>query len=101
MQPHPQLVRHLEQTAPNLLTSLLLWFNIDTHSLQSQSERLDALLSEMNILSVETCYQALSELELPDLVRLSILNEFGPSFARKVSCTLLESTTCERLLPSA
>jgi hypothetical protein len=55
----------------------------------------------MNTLSIETCYQALSELELPDLVRLSILNEFGPSFAGKVSCTLLESTTCQRLLPSA
>jgi hypothetical protein len=101
MQPHPQLVQHLERTAPDCLKSLLIWFNIDTHSLQSQSERLDALLSEMNTMSVETCYQSLSQLELPDLVRLSILNEFGPEFADKPSFSLLETTTSHRLLKPA
>lgn len=97
MQPHPQLLQHLEQTALGRLKAFLLWFNVDTHSLQSQSERLDALLTEMNTISPEACYQALSELELPDLVRLSILNEFGPQFARKPGFLFLETMLYRQL----
>jgi hypothetical protein len=97
MQPHPQLLQHLEQTAMDRLKGLLLWLNIDTHRIQSQSERLNALLDEMNTISPESCYQALSQLELADLARFSILNEFGPQFARKPGFPLLETMLHRRL----
>lgn len=97
MQPHPQLLQHLEQTAPGLLKSLLLWLNSDTHLIQSPSERLNALLSEVHTMTPEHCYESLEQLQLPDLVRLSILNEFGPQFAHKPGFTLLESTVQQRM----
>lgn len=94
MQLNPQLLHALETPE---LKRLLLWFETDTQSIQSQSERLDALLSEVNTMQADTCYQTLSELALSDMVRLTILNEFGPEFAQKTGFPLLETATHHRL----
>lgn len=90
MQLNSQLLNHLEMTAPERLKSLFLWFHGNAQSLHTQSTYFEALLSEVNTMPIETCYQTLDQLELPDLVQFSILNEFGPQFAQKASFSLLE-----------
>ena len=100
MQLNTQLLNHLEMTAPERLKGLFLWLNINVHNLQSQSQCLDALISEVNTMPIETCYRTLAQLALPDLIQLSLLNEFGPQFARKASFSLLEKLLSQQLCGS-
>ncbi|HEY9745650.1 MAG TPA: hypothetical protein V6C99_05485 [Oculatellaceae cyanobacterium] len=100
MQLNPKLLQHLELTSPESFKGLFLWLHADTQLLPTPSEQQQKLLSEIYAMTPETCYETLSQLELPDLVRLSILNEFGPQFADKPGYNLLETAACQRLLTS-
>lgn len=96
---NPRLARVLETYEPNRLKAILMWFNADSQTLSTQSETLNAMLTEVQHMNMETCYQLASQLELNELVDLSILNEFGPTFADKSSFVWLSQHVSHRLVP--
>jgi hypothetical protein len=83
---NPRLAKLLEAYEPERLKAILMWFNADAQSLPAQSER-----------SVDTCYQLASQLELDEMVRISILNEFGPNFEGKAAYQWLNRNMSRRL----
>lgn len=85
MQLNPKLARLLEAYEPDRLKAILLWFNADAQSLPAQNERLNAILDEMQTMTIDTCYRVISELEMTEMIRISILNEFGPQFEQRAA----------------
>lgn len=97
---NPRLASLLETYEPERLKALLLWFNADAQSVSGQSQRLHAILDETLHMDMDACYQAASQLQLDDMVHVSILNEFGPEFAKKAAFQWLNRTMTLRLAQS-
>ncbi len=94
---NPRLAKRLEAYEPERLKAILMWFNADRQSFQSQSERLTVILDEMQQLTVDSCYELAGQLDLDDLVQVSILNEFGPRFEEKPAFVWLSRSVSQRL----
>ncbi len=84
----------LEDLPAEQVKKLMLWYASGPESVETQSQALQAILNEVETLDSESCYQNLESLSLQSLVSHSIMNEFGPSFAKR-SCfnSLSEAVT--------
>ncbi len=97
MQLNPRLARLMETYEPERLQALLLWFNTDQQSLNTQSERLSSILAEAQSRDIADCYRLASQLQPAQLAEFSILNEFGPNFAARASFPWLVRGVSQRL----
>ncbi len=80
---HPHIDDLLAELEREQQKALLLWFAAEELSMETTSQRLSAILSEIEQMDLEGCYQSLQSISLEDRVRFAILNEFGPAFAKK------------------
>ena len=83
MELNPSLESVIPAYEPDRLRALLVWFGAEAETLGSQSARLSAILDETEQMDINTCYELINQLQPDDMVRFSVLNEFGPSFAKK------------------
>jgi hypothetical protein len=86
---HPQLSQVLELYDPQRLNAILLWLN---------AEFKDMLINPaQDITAINQESAASTAVDLDDLVRFSILNEFGLSFGQKPAFPWLKQEVCQKL----
>ena len=82
--------------------ALLLWYLQDeTAESNGISQKVQQLLDDVNRMDAEASYKALTSLKLDDMVRFSVLNEFGEGFSKKKACDFLIKATIERFAIAA
>jgi hypothetical protein len=96
MQLNPRITQLLEGYEPERLKALLAWFLAEVSQTVSANPFAAALLA-VESLDAPSCYQLMSsDLVLEDVVKVSILNEFGPEFTAKKSFHWLDRTMRHR-----
>lgn len=87
----------LEQLPEKQLQQIMLWYCSGGQDVETQSQRLQQVLEDVQFLDFETCFQLLDQLELSEVVAYSLMNEFGPSFAKRPYFTLLTNAVTTKL----
>ena len=86
----------LQELEADRARALLLWYLEDAASESSTSAKIQALIDDVNKLDAKAAYQTLESLSNTDLVKFSVLNEFGERFSRTKACDFLIRATVER-----
>ncbi len=99
---HPLIEQAVGQVCPeeqktDKLKSLLTWFSSGISSVEAETQRLQGLLEETAKADPVTTYSRLNSVELDEMVTFTLMNEFGPSFAKKQCFPYLVNQVLERL----
>lgn len=94
----------LKEVEADRIKALLLWYlqdNASEDAAEATSPNVQALLDDISRMDADTSYQALSALDLDDLVRFAVINEFGEGFSRQKAGEFLIAATAERFAIAA
>jgi hypothetical protein len=90
------LIRDLETLSTERQRALMLWYVKGQTQLEAPSEKVSAILSEIETLEAEACYDLLQHLDIRDMVRFTVLNEFGPLVAKKSTLETIVNLVTEK-----